>query len=256
MNAQNQKTVQEESRWLRVGLLILTLLTPIINTIVERIRQRSQSLREQAKGLQTSTQSAQTTVKHRLDKFAGISRQHALEQAQQLQLQAQHLQEQAHHLRTALGENAEQSRKVAEQMLQTSEEWGQQLLKRGEQFTEELSERGSKLVEQGGKLTHGLAERGGKLAHELGEDLLEPIRKRDKTFWTVLGFSIGLTAALVATYLFVRQRMIQQVAHADQQIELPQNGYQARPAKEQQAPMGKGAYVERNAVERGGERMS
>ncbi len=234
MNAQNQKTVQEGNSWLRVGLLILTLLTPIINTLVERIRQRSQSLREQAKGLQVSAQSTQATVKHRLDEFAEASRQRTLEQAHQLQEQAHQLQEQANHLHTALGENTEQSRKVAEQILQTGEEWGQQLLRRGEQFTEELTERGSKLA-------HELAKRGG--------DLLEPVRKRDRTFWAVLGFSLGLTATLVATYLFVRQRMIQQEAQPDQQIELPQNGYQAMPAKEQQAPMGKGVYVERNAVE-------
>ena len=117
------------------------------------------------------------------------------------------MQEQARQLRAALNENARQSRKVAKQIRKASND----LLKRGENLTDELTERGS-------KLTADLAKQSKKVANNLAE--------RRGTFWTILGFSLGLTAALVATYLFVRQRFIQQQEEPDQQIELPQMRYQ------------------------------
>jgi hypothetical protein len=60
---------------------------------------------------------------------------------------------------------------------------------------------------------------------ERGEGLLEPVRQRKGTFWAVLGFSLGLTAALIVTYLFVRQRWLQPETDEGQQIELPQNEF-------------------------------
>jgi uncharacterized phage infection (PIP) family protein YhgE len=212
MNKVNQNEEQEGSRWLRVGLLTLTLLGPIIKTIAERMRQRSQAL-------QDTTLTAQMAARQRLDELTQASRQVALEQAQQLQEQARQLQAQALQLRAALSENTEQSLKVAEQMRKAGEEWSRELMKRGSKVTHDLAERSSKVARD-------LAER--------SEDLLEPVRKRDGAFWTVLGFSVGLTAAVVATYLFVRQRILQQATEENQQIELPQNGY--RSTTEREAP--------------------
>jgi hypothetical protein len=120
----DQNNIQESkrNRWLRVVLLSFTLLGPIVNTIVERMRQRSQPL-------QNNAQTAQTAARQRFD---------------------------------------------------------------------ELTE---------------------------AEGLLEPVRQRKGTFWAVLGFSLGLTAALVVTYLFVRQRLLQPETDEGQQIELPQNEF-------------------------------
>jgi len=199
MKEVNQNDQQEGNRWLRVGLLALTLLGPIVKTIADRMRQRSQAL-------QDTTLSAQTAARQRLDELTQASRQVALEQAQQLQAQARQLQAQALQLREALSENAEQSLKVAEQVRKAGEEWSRELMKRG------------------GKVTRDLTER--------GESLLEPVRKGDGAFWTALGFSIGLTAAVVATYLFVRQRFLQQATGEDQQIELPQNNYRSSSERE------------------------
>ncbi len=60
---------------------------------------------------------------------------------------------------------------------------------------------------------------------ERGEGLSEPVRQRKGTFWAVLGFGLGLTAALVVTYLFVRPRLLQPETDEGQQIELPQNEF-------------------------------
>ncbi len=78
MHTNNQSNEQEGSRWLRVALLTLTVLGPIINTIVERMRQRSQELQDTAL-------TTQTAARHRLDKMTQASRQLAAEQAQKLQ---------------------------------------------------------------------------------------------------------------------------------------------------------------------------
>lgn len=232
MNKVNQKEEQEGSRWLRVGLLTLTLLGPIIKTIAERMRQRSQAL-------QDTTLTAQVAARQRLDELTQASRQVALEQAQQLQEQAHQLQAQALQLRTALSENTEQSLRVAEQMRKAGEKWSRELMKRGSKVTHDLAERSGhltdELVERGGKVSADLAKRSSKVAHDLaerGEDLLEPVRKRDGAFWTALGFSVGLTAAVVVTYLFVRQRILQQATEENQPIELPQNGYRSTPERE------------------------
>ena len=93
-----------------------------------------------------------------------------------------------------------------------------------------LAERGGKVtqnvVELGGKTTHDLAERSGELTQELakqGQKLLEPVRRRDRTFWSIVGFSIGLVVAGIITYQFVRRRMGQQEIEQDEHIELPSN---------------------------------
>jgi len=228
LKTDDQNTVQERNRWLRVGLLIFTLIGPIVNTIVERMRQRSQSLQNTApKKLKIS----QAAARQRIEELTQTSRQLAVERAQILQEQANQLQAQAQQLRKALSENARQSRKVAEQFRKTSSELSSELLKRSELLTEELTERGNKLVERSSQVTQDLTKRGKKAAQDLAErseGLLEPVRQRSGKFWTVLGFSIGLIAALVATYVFVRQQLLKPATDPDEQIELPQNGYRTQ----------------------------
>ena len=228
MKTDNQNNVQESRRWLRVGLLIFTLVGPIVKTIVGRIRQRSQSLQDTAPKKLKITQAA---ARQRFDELAQASRQLAVERAQLVQEQADQLQMQAQQLSKALSENARQSRKIAEQIRKTGGDLSRGLIKRGEYLTDELSERGNKLVERSSQVTQDLAKRSKKAANMLAErsdGLLEPVRQRSGTFWTVLGFSIGLTAALVATYIFVRQQLLKPTTDLDEQIELPQNGYRTQ----------------------------
>ncbi len=207
MKTDKQNKSEQRSRWLRVGLLSFTLLGPVVTTIVERMRERSQSL-----------QTTQVAARQRFDELTQTSRQLAAEQAQILQAQANQLQAQAQQLSKALRENTKQSRKAAEKI---RKDLSQELLKRSEQWTEQ----GSKLVERGNQVTQGLAKRGKKAASDLAErseGLLEPVRQRNGTFWAILGFSIGLTAALIATYVFVRRRFQSPETDQDEQIEIPQ----------------------------------
>ena len=218
MKTDDQNKAEQRNLWLRVGLLTITLIGPIVNTIVQRMRLSSQSL-------QDTTQTQQAIARQRFDELTQASRQLAAEQAQVLQEQANQLQAQAQQLRKALSENARQSRKAADQIRKTGADLSRKLLKRSEYLTEELTGRGGKLVERSNQVTQELTKRGKKIASDVAErseDLLEPVRQRNGTFWTILGFSIGLTAALIATYVFVRQRIMKPEAEQDQQIELPQ----------------------------------
>src|SRR6266496_6682114 len=112
---------------------------------------------------------------------------------------------------------------------------------RGGQLTGGLVERGGKVTQNvldfGGKTTQALAERSGGFTQELakrGQRLLEPVRKRDRTFWSIVGFSVGLLAAGTITYQLVRRRAAQMEPEQDEHIELPQSnswdGSGGRPA--------------------------
>jgi hypothetical protein len=104
------------------------------------------------------------------------------------------------------------------------------LQNRGESLKVGLAERGGKITQNvfhfGGESTDDQAERSETFTQKLatqGQRLLEPVRKRDRTFWSIVGFSIGLVAAGTITYQLVRRRMAQEVIEEDEQIELPSN---------------------------------
>jgi flagellar basal body-associated protein FliL len=244
MNSENTNNERKGSRWLRLGVLTFTLAGPLVNTIVERVRERSQVVRDkQTQAPQEETQSL--TVRRRLDQLALESRQLLVEQTKQLH----QLQSQAFRLRKTLRKNAKQQRKLVKRLRKSSAKWRQNMLKRGGQVTEEVVERGKEALEastrmtqdltrRGSRLTEELAERsskatqkiarqGSKIAEDLverGEQLLHPERKRNRNFWAMIGFGVGLVAAAVTTYLFVRRRVLQQQeAEASDPIELLRN---------------------------------
>ncbi len=246
MNTEQSNSERKGNRWLRVGLLTFTLAGPLVNAITERIRERSQILRGQAETQQDTPQTLAPTVRQRLDQMMLESRQLLVEQAKQLQ----QVQAQAKRLRKTLRKNAKQRRKLVKRLRKSSAKWSQNMLKRGEQVTEEVVERGKEALEASTRATQDLAKRGGKLTEELaergskatrriakqgskfaedlverGEHLLQPARKPNRNFWMIVGFAVGLVAAGVTTYLFVRRQVVQQQeTEEDQPIELPQNG--------------------------------
>ncbi len=255
MNRAIQNSVQKGRRWFRVAALTLTIAGPVVNTFLQWLRRRAQSLSERSDDLQDSANAAQAAALNRFNEFALASRQRAAEQARQLQEQAKQLRSQTRHLRKALRKEAKRRRKLdklVKQLRETGIDWSQELLRRGEDLTgglvvqggrisQDLIERGGKvtrdLSERGGQVRHTLVSRGGQLTHDLrkrssevtqdlaerGEQLLQPARQRNSAFWTIFGFSLGLVGAAVVTYLFVRRRMIQQEAEQSQSIELPQD---------------------------------
>jgi len=235
MNRKNTSTETNEARWLRVSLLTLTTIAPVVNSIMEYFRRRSQldreasvvQVEEQNEAMQQSRQPAQVLARQRLDDLTVATRQRAGEQAQQLQKLAQ---DWSHDLR-------KRGEELAEEVTTQGGKISHNLIERGGKGTQDITERGSQVTQQ-------LAKRGGKLSHDLsrrGGQLVKPLRKRNSILWTIFGFSIGMVASAVVTYLLVRKRVVEREAEAEaeQQIELPQdltwrNGNQERQGK----PMG------------------
>jgi hypothetical protein len=122
----------------------------------------------------------------------------------------------------------------------------------GENLRVGLVERGGKVtqnvLEFGGKTTQDLAERSGEFTQGLakqGQKLLEPVRRRDRMFWSIVGFSIGMVAAGTITYQLIRRRVEQHAIEQDEPIELPSsnswNGTGGR-------PMGEISYVDQGGT--------
>ena len=229
--SQQEQGVQKGARWARVALLTLTTIGPVVKTVAGRFQQRSQAARQTAlergsEVLAAGQETAQTTqadLQRRLEEFTAASRQIVGEQARQLQKQARQLKEQTKMLRRALRSEASQRRqlqKVTREVQRRGIDWSRDMLSRGEELT-------SNLVAQGGKISQEVIERGSAVTHDLakrGERLLQPVRKQNRTFWTVVGFGIGLAAAATATYVLIRRRQAAVADEPDEQIELPTSG--------------------------------
>src|SRR5260370_16669509 len=150
----------------------------------------------------------------------------------------------------ALRREARQGWKGGGRVRKSGIDLSQDLLKCSENVTGELVERGGKvtqdLLERSGQAAHDLAERSGEFAQQLaersgltshlrlkrkithdlarrGEHLLEPVRKRDRNFWSIVAFVAGLALAGFVTYRLVRRRMVGQQADQGEHIELPQS---------------------------------
>lgn len=115
------------------------------------------------------------------------------------------------------------------QLSAASRDWSQDLLKRGGGVFENVTAQGGKLtqnaLERGSQVTRDLGGRGNQVTQVLaqrGDRILQPIRQHKGTFWTIFGFSLGMIAAAVVTYTFLRKRIGKQSAVEEEQIELPQ----------------------------------
>ena len=199
MTTKQQTVVQQGSRWLRVGTLTLTTLGPIINILMDRMRQQMEAKRLEAINEQRAQLIADAEVEEdetdetddtednsfsqRLADFSLMSRQLVADQARQLQKQGQSWQAQAKQLRKALRRESKQRRrlqKMVKQLRKAGIELGQEIVDRGEGLTEDLVGRGSKvahdLTERGSELGHDLVKQGSKLTQNLaerGSDLVE-----------------------------------------------------------------------------------
>jgi len=227
MNHDNTNTETSGGRWLRVSLLTLTMVAPIVNSIMDYFRKRAE--------LDGASTADQVPSRQRLDELTYATRQRAGAQAQQLQNWAQ---DWSQDLRKR-GED------LAEDLAAQSGKISQDLLARGSKVTRDITKRGSRvqrdITKRGRKVTRRLAKRSKKLSQDLTErsnQLLQPNRKRNSTFWTIFGFSLGLVIAAVVTYLLIRKRLERQALEAEQQFELSQvrsgerQGEQGKPAGE------------------------
>ncbi len=178
MDSSQKNVVQETGRWLRVGTLALTTLSPLINLLAERIRER---------------QEAAATLKK-------------IELAQNISsaVTGGHTRERLQAVNAALTE-------VLEQLQHQPD--NQELLKKGEVLSEELQDRWSKLsqlmAERGSELSHELAKRSQQVTKELrtrSRAAQQGLAEQDRRLWIFLGFGVGVSIASVVTFLLLRKR--------------------------------------------------
>ena len=187
-NQDNKRNGSSWSRWLRVSLLTFSMAGPIINTFLNQMRKRSQTVRERAGGLPDTARTVQASTLQRLDELTLTSRERAIEQARLLRKQAQQLRAQAKQLRRALRAEAKQRQKVQQlqkQLQKSSMALGQDLLKRGSDVSQDLLKRGSKtsqaLLERSSDISSDLLKRGSKTSQALlerGSDVSSDLLKR------------------------------------------------------------------------------
>jgi len=201
-------------RWLRVGAFTLTALGPVINTLGERLRARTEAR----------------------------NRQEAVEQQANEQLNPQ---ERLVALGASLAESLAELR---------THPYSQKLARQGELLAEELMERGRKLsrtvTESGNDASQQLFKRGKKITKQWAKSkarLKKELRKRNRKaqqtqalrsnmFRLAFVCSAGLTAAAIAIYLYVQRRNQQQQVY-DQPIELLQEDRRSETSfKEQVSP--------------------
>jgi hypothetical protein len=257
MTKDDKQTEAGTQNWLRTATLVLTILSPVINNMASRLADRL----EQGGGRHVAGVDVQE-----------VDAQDLPDMLEDGDVQTTDVQEvDVQDLPGILRGKVATTRSSLSDALQELKDhpYSQQLRKRGESLTEELQdlvERSSQLSQnllaRGSDVTSDLAERGNKASQELikrsGEARKE-LRKRSRQvtrqnagqsglFWTIAGFSVGLTAAGVAAYILIRQRIQQQQQLEEaQSIQVPQNGYaNATPAT---APSSQGAGFTRAATQ-------
>ena len=203
MSTKQTNAVQNGARWVRVGVMAFTTVAPVVNMLLERMRQAQ--LRQQEQQLESeqeaeieqieAAEDEQENAPRSLVELTAMSRQIAAAQAQQLRKQAHQWQVQAKHLRKALRKESKQRRrlnKMVKRLQAAGVDWSQEMLKRSEGLTGDLVAQGSKVsqdfLERGSKLTQDWTERGSELSSdllkrggELSQDWLERGSKASRT---------------------------------------------------------------------------
>jgi hypothetical protein len=192
-----------------ISMSVESQVKEVVQESREWIEDQIEALGKQAKQLQ-----------HRSRKQVKQLRKQSRKQIKQLQKQSRHLQKTLHR------ETKKRSRDWTTFLNNT----GKYLQDQGGNLKVGLAERGGKITQNvfgfGGKTTQNLVERTNDVSQVLTKQrqrLLEPVRRRDRTFWSIVGFSVGLVVAGTITYQLIRRRMVQQIIEEDEHIELPAN---------------------------------
>jgi hypothetical protein len=199
MDTDNKNTLQATGRWLRVTILTLTTVGPIINVLAARLRERAQALREAAGQLDFAEQSNNLSQEF-LKRSSEAT--HTL----------------AEHGSKATQAIAERSSRATQAIAERSSELAERSSRATQAIAEGSSKASQELVKRGGELTQEVKQRSSKVTQQLAE--------RDGTFWTIIGFSLGLTAAGIGAYLLIRRRL-QQQAEENEQFLLSNNGHRS-----------------------------
>jgi hypothetical protein len=230
---------QETSRWVRVGALSISALSPFINILLARLRANVEAeeavLQLQKDELEDVVQSDGREInldwQERLQAVNATINDLLLDlqetpYGQRFQQQSEDFRERGKQLSQAIAERRndlrERSSQLSQAVAERSNQFAQDLAGRRNELRERSSQLTQDLAERGSRLTQDLAERGGEISHELTQRTRRARRQlaaRDRNFWILLGFGTGLVATAVITYLFIRRRL-QRAAEEEPPIQL------------------------------------
>lgn len=246
----------EVGHWLRVGFLTLTTFGPIINSIAAQLRQRAEVAREEAlKQSSTATAEGQARLQavgaslgdalvelkehpysqeiiRRGSDLGGTLTEQSSKLSRVLTEQGETLLERGSKATQVL---AERSSEVVSDLAERSSQVSKDVAKRSEQLSKEVAKRSKKVSKE-------VAKRSEKLAKEVSERsqmAAQSVSQRNGTFWSVVGFSLGLSAALVGIYWLIRRRT-QDESLESQSFQIAQNGHLNGAVKQ---PVAAGASV-------------
>ena len=136
----------------------------------------------------------------------------------------------------AVGEQIRQRSQILREQAKTLQGSAQTIQVTARQRLDQLAQESRKQIVEQAKQLHQLRSQARPLRRAIRKNVkrrrklvkklswLQPPRKRNRNFWALVGFGIGLVAAGITTYLFVRRRVVQQSTEESQSSELPQSG--------------------------------
>lgn len=204
MTSQQKTRLQKASRWLRMGTLALVTLGPTLSMLTTRLFARTEK-----------------DMRLRACEAACMQRYQQPSRLQSLGAHSQEtLQNLGHTFKTNMRDLKANAQPYTEDLLRHGEHLIEKARGHGSDLSQQVSEQGSqfghKLARQGAQWKQDMAQRGYDAARRLQRltrsKQLEQKREEQKTrdFWISLGFGLGLTAAAIVTFRFIRQRMQQQ----------------------------------------------
>jgi len=223
MNSDNKKMLENASRWIRVGFLTISVLGPAVNALSSRLRDRAETLREEAtkRGSVAYSQSQErlaTTGAALTNTFEDL-KEHPYSK-ELLKRGSKATQVVVDRSSDALQELAARSEKASHELAKRSEHASKEITKRGKKVSKEVTKRSQKASKE-------LLKRSQQAQRELAkrtEQFTRQNTQQTSPIWAALGLSMGLTAGAVAAYLLIRKRFVKQVQE-EQHLHIAQNGH-------------------------------
>lgn len=234
-----QKTESGTQRLLQVGTTTLTVLSPVINMLAARLADRLERsgtrpvdiedayvVKDGEEEILVVKQPLSNTLQERGEVLVQdledlVERGTKLSQALMTRSS-----EMTHDL-VERGTNASQdlmtrSKEVRKELGKRGKKLNKNLNKRSQQVAKELNKRSQRISKELNKRSQQVA----KELNKRSQQATRQISERNGTFWVISGFVVGLSAAGVAAYLLIRQRVQQQQQlEAEQSYPVSQNGY-------------------------------
>jgi hypothetical protein len=253
MTDKQPTTESGTERLLRIGTLLLTALSPVLNTLASRLADRLErggkragdvkeevvavkqplgdALRERGEVLVQELEDLVERGAQLSQSLLARGSEATHDLAERGSATSQDLLRRSEEIRGELGKRGEnlnkQSQKLAKDLNKRSQKVAKELSQRSEKVTKELSQRSAKVTKELSKrsreATKELSKRSRAATHQVSE--------HNGTFWVVSGFVVGLAAAGITAYLLIRQRVQQQQQlDVEPSFALPQNGYLSTPS--------------------------